>query len=47
MRIDLYPRPIATESGELVFNPIKDNKLHSIPIISNNGSFHGTFTTEA
>lgn len=47
MRIDLYPKPIVTESGKLVFNPIKDNKLHSIPIISNNGSFHGTFTTEA
>lgn len=47
MRIDLYPKPIVTKENKLIFNPTEDSKLHSIPIISNNGSFHGTFTTEA
>lgn len=46
MRIDLYPKPIVTKENKLIFNPTEDSKLHSIPIISNNGSFHGTFTTE-
>lgn len=49
MRIDLYPKTDVSpqeDTGKLIFKPKPENKLDSIPIISNNGSFHGTFTTE-
>lgn len=50
VRIDLYSKSdiketIVNNSVSREFKPI--NKLDSIPIISNNGSYHGTFTTDA